>query len=426
MIASLIIPAVIFIKTQDIHNTKNEWRTIFLVFSNFSLLNYLFITFNYTLATRDSFTLLRLGRSIAFDGFNQNALDTFSKWGAFIPILQSVSLSLHFDYLVSLQFSFAFSFILVFFYLTRRLCLSLTNNQMISTWVTIAASLVLLSTPLYIVQMFFIQGTLTTSIFLFLGTICAWLAISEKNNYWFVFFPLSLIGVSFSRSETFTYSVLLILIFLSTKKIQYKIQLWTFLPYLGVLFFWFLYLSFGMKNGSDSLTPERLPIILLFLALLIIIILLSNKPLFTDYLLPFANKFLLFPLILGFILETFINPGLMWASLFSFLSNLFLTGYWGFSFWIIIPFTIINLFKSDHSSIQKLLSSILVCIVLMVLDMVILRTPYHLFWTDSANRLMTLCLPIGLCLISINLSKWVTISASSPNQKEISLNSDDH
>lgn len=407
MTTVLVVLGIGVIRTHNIHLETHEWKNLLLMLMNFSLLNFLFITFNFTLATLDSFTILRLGRLIAYDGFTQNAIESFSKWGVLIPVLQSVCLSLHFEYLVSLQFSFAFSFILVFFYLTKTVCIRQTNNQTIAVLVAAITTLILLTTPLYIIQMFFIQGTLTTGIFLFLACICAWIAISEKNNAWFVFFVLSLFGVNFSRSETFTYSCLLIFLLLLANQIQYKTRLLVFLPYISALFLWYLYMSLYLKSGSDSLTPERLPIILALLVLLAVVVLLSKNSLLSNHLFPIVNKFLLAPFVPLLIAFTILKPEIMGSSYYSFISNLFVTGYWGFSFWLIIPVAMVGMFKYTRPSIESFLGSTLFCIILIVLCMVFLRSPYVLYWADSSNRLMTLCLPIGLSLIAIDFCKWL-------------------
>ncbi len=414
MIISLTIPIVIGIKNR-LFLTSNEWIVFIKTIIPFSLLNYLFITFNYTLATSDSFSILRIGRSISFWGFDQNVLERMLVRGVFIPILQSTSVFINSDYLVSLQFSFAFSFILVFYYLSEHILQSFFVNKNIVTPLVITSTFLLVSTPLFIVQFFYIHGTLTSGIFLFTAISSYWLSVTEKNNYWLVFFLLSSIGVFFSRAETFIYMDILLILILLTNNFSYKSRLILFLPVIIIQLAWFLYILFRIENFSSYVNPQRFILIIFGLIMLIGMIIFSNKSFLAKILQIFKLEFFLIFIYFIVLIFILIRPDHMLISIGSFLSNTFVTGYWGFSFWLIFPLLIISLFIKSQPFVTFLRTFILSTIG-SIFVLVIIRPPYHLYWTDSSNRLMTLILPMGLLMIAIIIGKWVDSTIQDHNK----------
>lgn len=413
IIISLSIPIIYGLRTR-LFLTSKEWSVFAITSISFSLLNFLFITFNYTLATEDSFSILRIGRSISYWGFDQNAVERVLVRGVFIPILQSVSVFINSDYLVSLQFSFAFSFILVFFYLSECILKSLFVNKSIVTPLVITSTVLLVSTPLFIIQFFYIHATLTSGIFLFTAIVSFWLSITEKNNYWLVFFLLSSIGVIFSRAETFIYMDFLLILILVTNKFSYESRLKFLIPVIMIQIAWFLYMLFRIETFSSYVNPQRFILIIFGLIMIIGIIIFSNKFFLAKILLTLKLEYVLIPVSFVVIVLILLRPEHMLVSIGSFLSNTFVTGYWGFSFWIIFPLVIISLFKKSHTFVT-FLSTFILSTIGIILVMVIIRPPYHLYWTDSSNRLMTIILPVGLLMVSIIIGKWVDSPVQSQN-----------
>lgn len=405
MVLSLVIPVVIIIKTRLII-TKEELWIFFQTFIPFSLLNILFITFNFTLATLDSFTILRLSRSVTFWGFNQNAIEHFSSWGVFIPILQSVSEVFNTDYLVSLQFSFAFSFLLVFYYSSKHILQSLLLNKKIAKPLAIIGLLLLISTPIFIVQIFYIHGTLTTGIFIYIAIISFLLSITENNNYWLVFFLLSVIGVFFSRAETFIYVDILLLLIIISNRFPYKSRLFCLIPIILLQLGWFSYMFIRLDHGAKLLNPQRIFIVIVALLLMLIITILSRYKFIENIFLNFRTIYLLITIFLAVIILYLLRPDHISTSIFSFLSNTFITGYWGISFWLIIPVLLIPLFEKNKPMVL-FISFFVFSIIGVFFVMVFFRNPYHLYWTDSSNRLMTLHLPIGLLAVLITTGNWL-------------------
>lgn len=414
MTISLTITLFIGIKFR-IFLSSEEWSVFLLTIISFSLLNYLFITFNYSLATSDSFSILRIGRSISFWGFDQNALERLLVRGVFIPVLQSVSVFINSDYLVTLQLSFAFSFILVFYYLSEHILQSLFVNKNIVTPLVITSTLLLVSTPLFIVQFFYIHATLTSGIFLFTAIISYWLSITEKNNYWLVFFLLSSIGVIFSRAETFIYMNILLIFVLLTNKYTYKSMLKFLLPVIIIQLAWFLYILFRIESFSSYVNPQRFILIIIALIMILGIVIFSNNRFLAKFLQNFKLEYLLIPIYFFVLVFILIRPDHMLISIGSFLSNTFVTGYWGFSFWLIFPLLIISLFKKSQTFVT-FLGTFTLSTIGIIFVLVIIRPPYHLYWTDSSNRLMTIILPIGLLMVSIIIGKWVDSTVQNHNK----------
>jgi hypothetical protein len=399
------VPFLFSVKTNKNGLKKNEWIIIFFVLLNFTLLNLLFIYFSFSVATPDSFLFLRLGRTIALEGFSSNVIEMFSAWGLLIPILQSASAYLKLNYLDTLQFSFAISFVALFYYCSEKICFNLIHKRNLSIFVSIVSTVVLISTPMFIIQTFYIHSNLTAAIFLFTALICGWMAVSENNNYWLVFLSISFVGINFSRSESFIYSDLILYVLLLGNFFKFKDRLFAFLPVLIAQTSWFIYMYFRLENGSDILNPQKIKVIIFLLLIAIGVILLSKSSFLATKIFPLLNRYYLLPFFLVLVTLVLIRPAQMWGSLVSFFSNLLLSGNWGVTYWLFIIILILKVFE-NRVPIESFLMNILVSSTIIIIGLGVFREPYHLGWTDSANRLMTIGLPIGLMLLSVTLCKW--------------------
>jgi hypothetical protein len=427
----LILTFIFCVKSWDKGLERNEWFTIIFTILNFTLLNLVFIKFNYSLATYDSYTFINLARSIGFDGFSNNVVKTLLSWGGLIPIIQSVSLYLGFDYLVSLQFSFSFSFITLFFIISKKTSYDITSNKTFSTIISILSTVLLISTPLIIVQLFYIHSNLTTAVFIFLAVYCGWMALKEENDIWFVFFNLSLIGLNLSRTETFIYSLVIIFLLISSNKLSLLQKLYAFLPTLLIQTVWFVYLFFRsindspifnleiteLLNGTKDLNPQKLEIMILFMLVIIGIILLSSLDFVSKKILPILNKYFLSLIVFSMLILLAIKPMHMLISLRWYFVNLYNQGAWGGAFWLItIILGILLLCK--RNPIENYFMNILIGISIVIIDLSFLRNPFRMGWSDSANRLMTFGIPIGFLLLTIIVSNWLNKLPVS-NDKEV-------
>jgi hypothetical protein len=422
----LIILAAVFIlifisllRTWDKGIKKDEWITILFVVINFTLLNLIYSEFDYSRASGDSYIYLNLARSIGFDGFNNSVIQTLLSYGGLIPILHSSSIHLGYDYLVSLQFSFGISFIAVFCYFCEKACFNLIQNHLISKIITLFATLVMISAPMIIYQLFFVHTNLTAGFFLFLGAICGWLAIKENNNAYFVFFTLSLIGANLSRTETFLYSIIVIFLLLFSNKLTFKQRIIGFFPILAAQTVWFIYLYLRISENlaiqppqatdlmdySTLLNPVKLLTLAMLMFAIFVIILLSRLDFISLKVFPFVNKHIISISLASLFLFILIQPSHMISSIRSFITNLFLGGSWGFAYWLILIILIVKLFEAK-TSFESFLINALVCIPTIIIDLSFFRPPFHLGWGDSANRLMTFGIPFGSLLLAITICKW--------------------
>ncbi|RPJ75944.1 MAG: hypothetical protein EHM20_08175 [Alphaproteobacteria bacterium] len=163
---------------------------------------------------------------------------------------------------------------------------------------------------------------------------------------------------------------------------------------------------FRLETGTKILNPLKIQIIIIILLLTIGIILLSNSRILSKKIFPILDKFFLLPFPLVIFLLVLLKPTHMENSLLNLFSNLLTFDYWGLAFWLVIIILISKAFAT-RLPIETFLINIIVSSTSIIITLVFLRNPYRLGWTDSANRLMTIGLPIGIMLLAVTMSKWV-------------------
>lgn len=421
ILALLLLPTLVICRrTWQNGLEKKDWLTILFVFINFTLLNLIFIQFNFSLTTYDSYTLINLARGMGFDGFSNNVIQTLLSWGGLISILQSTGIHLGFDYLVSLQFNFTFSLIILFFYICEKLSFDIIQDQKLSKIIALFFTVVMISVPMIIIQFFYIHSNLTTALFFFLAAYCGWMAIKENNSVWFVFFNLSLVGVNLSRTESFIYSLVIISLLLISNKLNFRQRIYAFLPILSAQTIWFVYMYARILNGinvldpnidelfngTKNLNPQKLQLMIFFMLAVIGVILLSRVKFISNKIFPKFDKYFLIFLVIALVGMVIIRPIHMKTSMYFFLANLYYAGQWGFSFWFVSIFLIVLIFN-NRLPIEDFLIKNLIGTTIIIIALSFLRNPFRYGWTDSANRLMTFGIPIGFLLIAISTSRWL-------------------
>jgi hypothetical protein len=420
LFSGLLTTLIFILKTWGKGFDKKELGIFLFVSVNFILLNIFFVEFNFSRASGDSFTYIHLARNIGFNGFNDSVIQTFLSWGGFIPIIQAASIYLGFDYLVSLQFSFWFSFILLFSFFCEKFCFESLQNRRQSITISSIATLIFISTPMILFQLVYIHSNLTTAFFLFLASICGWLALKENNNYWFVFFTLFLIGADLSRTESFIYSTVIISLLLFSNKFSARQRLFGLLPNLILQEIWFVYLFQRLMNttglsvpqttnlfdNTKSLNPQKLLLLNILMLIIIGFIIISKDNFLSRKIFPLLQKYYILFFLFAILLLVILKPTHMITSIASVFDSLFLKEYWGLSFWLISLVLLVFVF-SYKTPFEKYLINITISNTLIIIALAFLRKPYHPGWGDSANRLMTIGIPFGLFLLVITFCKWL-------------------
>jgi hypothetical protein len=392
-----------------------------LVFSiTFFLLNLFFQTFNFSLATIDSFALLNLGRLIAYDGFVPNVLVSFTSWGLLVPLLQSMSVVLKIDYIVTLEVSYAISLIFIFAYLCYEFCVQISKNKPFAWMMTILSGLILISTPMFLIQSFYIHTNLPAACYFLQSIACSVFAIKKNSASWIILLFFGLIGFSLSRTETFIFSIPLLLLLLSNMQINYKSLVSGIIVYILFISSWLMYLFFSIENGTIILDKDRIIILVMALTLFFAFLLTLRNQRIADFCLPYINQYFLLPFFAFNIIAIIIRPLSMLESNKTIVENMLFTGQWGVIFWIWLA-TVVAFMKITSTPQNQFFNRIIWSTILIISGLGFFRTPYRLSWNDSANRLMTLVFPIiiliGVTTLAYYFSPKKTIDETSTSSQ---------
>jgi hypothetical protein len=399
----LIIPIVFFSKPKF---AKNDLLIIFLSTSVFFLINFFFHTFNFSLATIDSFALILLGRTNVFDGMSPYVLNSFTSWGLLIPTLQSFSVFLGIDYFVSLAANFALSIIFVFGYFCFTFCKQILQNDRQSKWITWFMLTVLITTPMFIIQTFFIHTNLPAASYMLLLVCIAWMYIKNPDDALLILLFVSMVGLSMCRSETFIYTIpVLVLLLVSTRKINKALFLSSSI-FLVLVSSWLVYLYFNIPTGTVILDKARIFALVCALIIFFLFITGLRNPLVSEKGRPLISRLFLVPFFAMELLMIILKPAHMLASNSSIINNLFFWGDWGMAFWLWLIVLIMYL-VFPQKEICFFLNKIVVSTMLMISCLSFFRNPYRLSWNDSANRLLTLVFPLILIMLAINIANFV-------------------
>jgi hypothetical protein len=406
LLTLIILPLLRLIIIPKLALNLKDTSLILVLSISFFLINLFFHTFNYSLATIDSFALVMLGRTIAYDSFSPTVLYSFTSWGIMIPLLQSMSIFLRVDYLITLEVGFAITLISMFAYVCYKLCISIIKNEFVIWLITILSCLILISTPMFLIQSVYIHTNLPAACFFLQSVACCWFAIEKKVNSWLVLMILAFLGLSFSRTETFIYSIPVLLLLFVSKQIPYKAYLSAVLIYIVSISTWLIYLYMNLQSGTDILDKNRIIVLILALFLLCLFFLVMLNKRIANFSLPLVERFFLLPFFAVNIIMVFLNPPNMVKSDLALIENMFIAGRWGVIFWIWV-LTFLLLLKRKQIAIHQFLIKIVLSTVLIISGLGFFRVPYRLTWTDSANRLLTLVFPIILLLLATVLSTYI-------------------
>jgi hypothetical protein len=405
------------------------WKKSYRLFSRFDfyvfictavtifLINLFFQTYNFSLATIDSFALLMLGRTISFEGFSPAVLYSFTSWGVLIPLIQSMSTFLKVSYLPTLEVNFALTLLSLFVYSGINLGKQMRNS---SFWVYAAAAffgLLLITTPMFVIQSFYIHTNLPAAcFFLAASTLLFQYHSGSQDRIRVVFIFLSCLGLSLCRTETFIFSIPILVLLLISHSRKDKSFIISSLIFLGAVIGWLVFLFSSIEIGTDILDKDRIFILVVSLIALVAALVLLQIEKVGQKIAPVLNKYFLLPFVIINLVFLVIKPAGMITGDLSIIQNLLFFGYWGVIFWIWIFETVLSFFIKDNP-ILILLNKIIASVILVVSGLGFFRNPYRLSWTDSANRLMTLIFPLVLlaallCVHKLLLGDWRIVRES--------------
>jgi hypothetical protein len=408
--ATLILIPLLFFFAKKTYRlfTHREAIASITVAVIFLLINYFFHIFNFSLATFDSFALLMLARVVAYEGFSPSALYSFTSWGVLIPLLQSMSLFLKTAYLPTLAANFSLTLVALFVYAGLKIGKAKENAHYLLTISLALLSLVFITTPMFIIQTFYIHTNVPAACFFLAATILCVenLSVQHDKKILVLFFLLCL-GLCMCRTESFIYSIPIILLLFSFHPTKNRPLFLLSVLFFSLIMVWLYSLFNGIQTGTDILDKSRIYLLIISLAALIIVLGFLQIERIGRVVAPLIEKYFLVPFVLLNITMLAVKPAAMWASNVSVVENLLFYGYWGVVFWVWIAELILNVFLKPHRTII-ILNKLIASFMLIITGLGFFRPPYHIFWTDSANRLMTLVFPLVLLTAFLTVQNIIT------------------
>jgi len=421
----LIIPLIV--GGGIIHARRKTWNlsgseliNLLLIAFSFLLILILASYFNFSTTSQDSIVQISTGIRISYEGLSSWVMRELSLRGVFLSLLQSTSVFLGDDYLYLVQPAFAFTFFLVFFYLTRRIISNILSNQRLTLTYSVLASLALFSTYFMVFQFFYIHNSLISAAYLFVGVSGIWLSVIEDDSNWLVLAMAGLLGFSLARNEAPIFALIFLLLVISADRIPYRDRMRSILPYLAFLILWYAYLLARMGTGTKILDPEKASIIIASLFACGTLVLISDGKWVKRFLLPRLPQIMLSSLFLMVVAMVIFKPEHMIISVWITIRNVLEAGGWGIT-WLLFGFLFILSLPGPRVPWEKLYSYGIFSFLFLLLGIVYFRNPFRLGWGDSANRMLTHILPIIMSYIVMKVAKGSSIKDSSGSKAPKSL-----
>ena len=106
------------------------------------------------------------------------------------------------------------------------------------------------------------------------------------------------------------------------------------------------------------------------------------------------------------VILSLLRPDHMLESMMNVARNLFISGRWGFTWYVVIALLLLSP-REEHIPYKDIFYYSLPTYFLFILSLSVLRMPYHANWWDSANRMMTHILPATLFYLSLRYAPGI-------------------
>jgi hypothetical protein len=358
----------------------------------FSLISLLFIIFNYSFLSHDSWVLTIGGKYLAL---SHEIPDYFlGMAGLFSYIIHSASSFFGFDYIYALYPLITASFFIFFLYnlyspqgekkpgLNREffLCLLLV--------------LFLLTTFFILFNANYLHSNLLYAVYSFIALTGLWMRVVNRKRSWLIISSLALLTSSFLRMEGPLFSLIIIIILLSLKTISFKEKLF----YSGIavlpVIVWNIRLFFILPAQTDEhfLSPPRVLLVAVLYSLALAALLFNPRgflrklkqyyPLSMLYFLSLGWSVLIF--VKGLEEEDYLLVLKRYGIL---LNNVLKNGGWGISWTAIAALFVLSLFFKGFKHESVFLYYIF-SFFLLYNSIHLFRGGWRLNWGDSGNRML--------------------------------------
>lgn len=375
---------------------------------------YYFSLKNYSKASYDSMLLVNMGRYLAVGDLYNWMISSPKSYGMFIPILHSSSSFWGMDYYSALQPTISFVFAGLFLYINGMIIKTITPNKLVQIIAAIISSAIFFSTPIIWFNTTYIHTNFISGVFLIVSLYAYIKGINDGLNEWLAIGTLSLIGFGFCRTENSIFAILILLLIFSSNQITFRKRISIALPFsLVFILWWTLVLQMNDTPFSDVLTKNMVYAYILIFILLLIGIIISKISWVEKFIIHKIKLWISVSFIAVCIIMIIVKPQEMSLSFINIMKNSFITKYGGFgainyflAFGFLLTGILHLIFRKSGYSITTSLAHTIFYFFIFVMIMSFFRTPYHIGWGDSANRMFITLLPISITFIFAELIRY--------------------
>ncbi len=365
-------------------------------------------SFNLSPMTSDSSGQVLMGRSLAlYGGFDPELagwpsvdMGWFANYGGYVAIVQSSALFIGADYHHAAAPALALSFLATLIVAYRRLLLNVApRSGCVTHWAVLAVAAAG-SAFMMAVQAFYIHNSLPAAAHLFWFVAAAWFGLVERELQWFRLAAVQLVLFAITRTEAPLFAVLFMLPVLAAPTLPYGSRCLLAGVLAGVVIPWYLRLyTITLPGYAYILTRPRIMTIVAVLAALALVSILSRMR-FMQALLRRGPALAIGATALAFCVAVALRPSHLSASAQSIVSNCLLTGSWQGLWWSLMTLLILAA-ALPRVRFQALISASGLSFFLFMVVLSCFKNPYRLGWSDSANRMLVMLVPLLLfyCLM---------------------------
>lgn len=418
LFAVVILLARVLTHLDALHSLtfkKISWMALAVIF--FGTAARLAVIYNFTTIGPDSLAFIYNGKQLYQSGLIDVTISELIVRGVFLPLIQSASAILSRSYVSVFAPLMALSLIAMFAYLTGYGVSKFLHNRWLVVLIAFVASACLAGVPLVISHIFYIHVNLPSATFFIVAVLCFWLSYLEDNSQWFVLGMLALLGFTMLRIEAPMFAIAVIFPLFGKEATYQKERLGALVPYLvfEVAYYSFLaYLLIG--KSTHILNPMRALLVVLVYAAAIGYLLLSHTAIIQKTIHRHLVALMFIGLILALGVSYFSNPVAMKSAVSSIVINLFVSGYWGVTWFFLVPAMLVLMLTARFPGENDLL--VITGSFFLVLFLIDFQAyPQHFLNAgDSANRIMLNILPVTIAYIAV---KWgFLLSSMQPSQEK--------
>lgn len=273
----LLLAAFLLFHIKHKNFFKKDLICFAIYFISLCFLSIFFISVNYSFLSNDSWNLLIGGKYIAT--YHDLTEGLIAKGGIFSFIINASGSLYGFDYPYALYPLMALSFFLFYFYNLyspfngEKLAL---NRKFSFNLLTI---LFLLSGYFILFNAYYLHSNLIYGIYSFIALYGLWKRSADGDKNWLIISAVALFTSSFLRMEGPLFSLIIIIILISARKIKFKEKLYYVGAFSLFIAVWHIKLSFILKEQSSKyfLDTNRALLITIFYFLTFAVLLFSQR-----------------------------------------------------------------------------------------------------------------------------------------------------